>query len=108
MLNRLILRAMVTTTLAISTVVAAAVPASAKPDPSPGLPPGLDGKLNTLLGMLMALVTFACVAGFLIVAGKMALAFRRGEGGESAGQLGLVAAACILVGSASTIAFFLM
>lgn len=86
---------------ALTAVALAATPASAAPDPKPSMPGGLEDKLDSLLGLLMALVIVACVAGVLLAAGKMALAYRRGEGGEAAGQLGFVLAACILVASAS-------
>ena len=42
-----------------------------------------------------------CVVGVLLVAARMALAHRRGEGGQYAGELGLVLAGAVLVGSAS-------
>lgn len=107
-MKHLMLRASVSTSLALGVTIAAVTPAWADPDPKPGMPAELDSKLNTLLGLLMALVIFACVAGVFIVAGKMALAFRRGEGGEAAGQLGMVLAACVLVGSASSLVLWIM
>lgn len=107
-MRTLLLRMGVSSSLALSAMLAVAGPASADPNPTPGLPVELDTKLNTLLGAFMALVIFACVAGVLMVAGKMALSFRRGEGGEAAGQLGFVMAACVLVGSASSLVLWIM
>ncbi|KQY61427.1 TrbC/VirB2 family protein [Nocardioides sp. Root140] len=103
-----LLRATVVAWLTVTTVAVAAFPAAADPNPKPKLPGELDGKLNTLLGMLLALGIFAGVAGFMIIGILMTLAFRRGEGGEKAGQLGLVAAGCVILGSASSIAMFLI
>lgn len=81
--------------------------ASAAPNPKPRLPAGVQAKLDTLLGMGMAFVIVACVAGVFICAGKLALAIRHGEGGEAAGKLGAVGFACILVGSAAGIVNYL-
>ena len=81
--------------------------ASAAPDPKPALPAGVDAKLNNLLGMGMAFVIVACVAGVFICAGKLALAIRHGEGAEAAGKLGAVGFACVLVGSAAGIVNYL-
>lgn len=92
---------------AVGTLVLAAAPAYAAPHPSPNLPGGIDAKLNLLLGMGMAVVIFACVAGVLACAGKLALALRHGEGAEAAGKLAAVGFACILVGSAAGIVGYL-
>jgi len=103
------LRGCVAASLAVTGVAALAGPAMADvvPNPNPQAPPGVDTKVNTILGILMYLVISACVAGVLLCAGKLAIAHRRGESGEAAGQLGGVAAACILVGSAAAIVKFL-
>lgn len=85
-----------------------ATPLSRVPDPSPKAPADLQNKVETILSLGMYLVLAACVAGVLIVAGKMALAFRRGELGESFGALGGVGVACILGASASGFVAFLM
>lgn len=107
------------TAAAVGTLVLAAAPAYAAPDPSPGppaysgphpspqLPGAVGAKLNLLLGMGMAVVIFACVAGVLACAGKLALALRHGEGAEAAGKLAAVGFACILVGSAAGIVGYL-
>ncbi|MFY0407940.1 hypothetical protein [Solicola sp. PLA-1-18] len=81
---------------------------TAVPNPSPDAPPELEGKVDTILGLGLWLVFAACVAGVMLCAGKMALAYRRGDLGESFGALGGVAVACILAGSASGFVNFLM
>lgn len=91
----------------VGAVVLAAAPAYASPNPKPGLPAGVDTKLNVLLGMGMAVVIFACVAGVFACAGKLALALRHGEGAEAAGKLGAVGFACVLVGSAAGVVSYL-
>jgi hypothetical protein len=101
-------RPALTLTAACGLMLAAASPAFAVPDPSPGLPGDVDNKIDTLLGMGMALVIAACVAGVLICAGKMALAIKHGEGADAAKSLGTVGGACVLVGSASAIVAFLV
>ncbi|MFF3062305.1 MULTISPECIES: hypothetical protein [unclassified Streptomyces] len=75
----------------------------AVPDPTKGSnPPGWT-KLLTVLHWVFLAVTVACVAGVLIVAGRMAVSHRRGEGGEHMGSLGIVMTACVLAGSASAL-----
>ena len=86
---------------------ASLLPAQAVPDPSPELPTELSSKVDSLLGIAMALVIAACVLGFFICAGKLAMAWRRGEAGEAAGGLAAVAAACVLIGSGSAVVSFL-
>jgi hypothetical protein len=67
-------------------------------------PPGsVTQKLQKVMDWVAWIVTSICVVGVMIVAGRMALLHRRGEGGEHAAGLAWVAAACILVGSASAI-----
>jgi hypothetical protein len=109
-MKNLMLRGAVSASLAFSAITALAVPAMAAgpvPNPVPNAPVELQNKVNTILGLVMYLVIAACVAGVLICAGKMALAHRRGEAGESAGMLGGVATACVLTGSAAAIVTFL-
>lgn len=76
----------------------------AAPDPSKGggNPPGWD-KLTTVLHWVFQVVTVLCVAGVLIVGGRMAVTYRRGDGGEHMGGLAAVMFACVLVGSASAL-----
>ncbi|WP_018223855.1 hypothetical protein [Salinispora pacifica] len=74
--------------------------------PNPGggeAPPGVVGdRILTLLQWVAYLATAACVGGVLYTAAKMALAHRRGDD-TNLSQLGWVFAACILIGSASTV-----
>jgi hypothetical protein len=73
-----------------------------KPDNS-AVPADLKKKVRLLLGFVSWIVTGLCVAGVLMVGGKMAISHRRGEGGEHAAGLAWVGGACILVGSAAAI-----
>ena len=57
--------------------------------------PGTEG-LTTVLNLTFWGVTFLCVVGVLLVAGAMAVAHRRGEGGEHLSKLGWVMGACVL------------
>jgi hypothetical protein len=58
-------------------------------------PPGTTG-LSMVLNWTFWGVTFLCVVGVLMVAGAMAVAHRRGEGGEHLAKLGWVMGACVL------------
>lgn len=94
-------------TVGLGTIVfAAPAYAGPVPNPSPKLPGTLSGKLTGLLDILMALAIFACVAGVIVCAAKLALAFRHGEAGEVAGKLGGVLAACVLIGGAASLVTF--
>ena len=73
-----------------SQVVAADIPT-----PTGVQPPGTQG-LTTVLNWTFWGVTFLCVVGVLMVAGAMAVAHRRGEGGEHLSKLGWVMGACVL------------
>lgn len=71
------------------------------PQPGTGTqPPGFD-KVTTILGWVAWSVTALCVAGLLMVAGRMAISHHRGEGSQHMTGLAYVAFACILVGAAS-------
>jgi hypothetical protein len=82
-------------------------------DPSPGvdhpqpgnapLPGDLNAKIGVLMGWGLRFVYVACFFGFLMAAGKMAIAHRRGEEINFVG-LGTTAAACLIGGSAGAIA----
>ena len=76
---------------------------AAVPDPGQGTEPPGAAAILTILGWIAWIVFAACVAGVLVVAIKLALAFRRGEGGEAAGQLGWVLGAAILGSSAAAL-----
>lgn len=79
----------------------------AVPDPGQGTPPpGVSEKIDMLLGWGAWVVIAACVAGIIITATNMAVKLKRGEFGDHATKLGSVLAACILIGSASTIVKF--
>ena len=81
-----------------------ALSAAAAPNPGGGSPPPGSARFLTVLQWGAWLVTAACVAGILIVAGTMALRHRRGDGGaEAASGLAWVLVACILVASAGPI-----
>ena len=95
-------------TTAAGLLLVAAGPALAGPNPHPVMPPGLQAKTNTILGVVMSIVIVACVAGVFICAAKLALAVRHGTGGEVVGQLGGVAAACVLVGTGAGIVNYLV
>ena len=72
------------------------------PSPSSVQPPGTEG-LMTVLSWISWGVTFLCVVGVLVTAGKMAISHQRGEGAHTAGQLGWVMGACVLGASASSL-----
>jgi len=72
---------------------------AAVPNPAPAAPPGMEG-LTVVLSWAGWIVLVLCVLGVLITAGMMAVASRRGEGGEHAGRLGFVLVATVLVGAA--------
>ncbi|MGV9383541.1 hypothetical protein ACWDRB_47545 [Nonomuraea sp. NPDC003707] len=63
-------------------------------------PPGSE-KITLILRWVFWGVSGLCVAGVLLVAGKMAIIHGRGEGGEHARGLGLVALAAVLAASAT-------
>lgn len=77
------------------------------PNPTPKAPPVVEEKIDLLLGFLRYGVIAACVAGVFIVAAKAALSHRRGELGDVVGNLGAVAAACVLVASGSALVGFI-
>ena len=72
-------------------------------DPGQGVPPpGAEG-IATIVQWVAWTVLTICVVGVLLVAGRMAVAHRRGEGGQYAAELGLVLGGAVLVGSASAL-----
>ena len=84
----------------------AAVFAVTIPQPDGAVPTELTGKTNQLLALILFGVAAACVLGVLITAGRMAVAYGRGELGESAKGLGGVLIGCLLAGSASALVGF--
>lgn len=79
-------------------------PAPGVPDPGGGqMPPGEIGeKVLLILKWVAALAVAACVGGVLYVAGRMAIAHRRGDEMNIA-QLGWVLFSCLLIGSAAAL-----
>jgi cytochrome c oxidase assembly factor CtaG len=70
-------------------------------NPGTGIqPPGTQG-IVTALGYVSWIVCALCVAGVLMVAGRMALHHRQGIGGEHMSGLAWVLGACILVAAGS-------
>lgn len=65
--------------------------------------PSWAGGFTILLGWVSWFALGVCVIGVIVSGGAMALASRRGEGGEHATRLGWVLAGCIVIGSASAI-----
>lgn len=91
-------------------------PTGRKPDvnarPDASLPRGHAAKapeitepLRPVLRWLVWTALGACVLGFILVGGKMALKHKRAEAGAYAAELGWVAVACVMAGSGLAIAF---
>jgi len=79
----------------ISSIIAAV------PDPGRGSqPPGSDG-LVTIIKWAAWIGLAVCVLGVIIAGASMAVASRRGDGGEHMSKLGWVLGGCIIIGSAS-------
>ncbi len=72
------------------------------PQPEAKMPDWARG-FTTILNWASWFALGVCVLGVIISGGAMALASRRGEGGEHATRLGWVLAACVVIGSASGI-----
>jgi hypothetical protein len=77
------------------------------PDPKAKAPKQIQDKVDLVLGLLKWSVIAGCVAGVFIVAGKAALAHRRGEIHDVIGQLGAVALACVLVAAGAGLVSYL-
>lgn len=74
---------------------------AAVPDPGgPEAPPGMGG-ITTILQWLLWGVFGACVVGLLIAAAMMAVANRRGEGGEHVSKVGFALVATVIAGAAA-------
>jgi len=84
-------------------LVVAAYDVLAVPDPGQGTAPPGSGGLLTILGWGAWCVFAVIVGGVLMVAGRMAMAHRRGEGVEVSGGLVLTLAAAVIAGSAAAI-----
>lgn len=70
-------------------------------------PPEIKAEVLKILKWIAWLASAACVGGLIITAARMALNHRRGDDTNVA-QLGWVLAACILIGSASSIVAVLL
>jgi hypothetical protein len=71
------------------------------PNPGTGTQPPGTGGLVTILGWVAWGACALCVAGLVIVAGKMAINHERGVAGQHATGLAWVMLACVVVGAAS-------
>jgi hypothetical protein len=85
----------------------ARTPMADVPNPAPKAPPEIAAKVDSVIGLVRYGVIAACVAGVFLVAGKAALAHRRGELHDVMGQLGAVVIGCVLVASGSALVGFL-
>ncbi|CNF47803.1 Uncharacterised protein [Mycobacterium tuberculosis] len=65
----------------------------------------VSAPVATMLRWLVWTVLSACVAGFVIVGGRMTIRHRRGEFGANAGELGYVMLAAFVAASGMAIAF---
>lgn len=71
--------------------------------PNPGggeKPPGADG-FETVIKWAAWIALGVCVLGVIVAGASMAIANRRGDGGEHMSRLGWVLAGCIVIGAAS-------
>jgi hypothetical protein len=74
---------------------------AAGPDPGgPVAPPGSQGFL-TIIRWVMWVALGVCVLGVVVTGASMAIASRRGEGGEHASRLLWVLGGTIIIGSAT-------
>ncbi|MGL5858161.1 MAG: hypothetical protein ACRC35_07125 [Angustibacter sp.] len=86
-----------------TTLAAVADVLTSVPNPGNGeAPPGSDGFV-TILKWAAWLAFGICVLGVIVAGAMMALANRRGEGGEHMSRLGWVFGGCIIIGSASAL-----
>ena len=79
----------------ISSIIAAV------PDPGRGSQPPGSGGLVTIIKWAAWIGLAVCVLGVIIAGASMAIASRRGDGGEHMSKLGWVLGGCIIIGSAS-------
>ncbi|WP_344591312.1 hypothetical protein [Actinomadura vinacea] len=85
----------------LSDIGGALTPGQVVPTPGGGTPPPGFRKLEAMLSWMAWIVFGLCVAGVLIVAGRMAIKHQSGQGGAHASSLVWVLTACILAASAS-------
>jgi len=79
----------------ISSIIAAV------PDPGRGSQPPGSGGIVTIIKWAAWIGLAVCVLGVIIAGASMAVASRRGDGGEHMSKLGWVLGGCIIIGSAS-------
>ena len=79
----------------ISSIIAAV------PDPGRGSQPPGSGGIVTIIKWAAWIGLAVCVLGVIIAGASMAIASRRGDGGEHMSKLGWVLGGCIIIGSAS-------
>ena len=70
-------------------------------DPGQGSQPPNTQGLTKMVGWAAWVVFSLCVVGVLITAGSMAVAVRRGDGGEHVSRIGMVLGAAVLASAAS-------
>lgn len=80
-----------------SAVVAAGTGFNSTPQSIPGV-----HNLQTIIGYAAWIATGVCIIGLIVVGARMAISHRRGDS-EHMGALGGVVAACIVIGSASSV-----
>jgi Spy/CpxP family protein refolding chaperone len=98
---------MATTTVLTAPTLAFA--ADDVPNPKPVAPPGVQGKVDQLLGFLMYFGLAAVVGGFILAGIAMAIGKEHGRGGrEGMDKLWYVAGGAVVIGSASSLAGWLL
>ncbi|MFJ3498445.1 hypothetical protein ACIPPJ_33315 [Streptomyces sp. NPDC086091] len=79
---------------------------AAVPDPGRDAPQELQDMVNLVLGIAAWAGTAAGVAGVLVTGAMMAVSFKRGEGSEHMGRLGMILGGCVLVATAGPLVQF--
>ncbi|WP_330346627.1 hypothetical protein OG858_47360 (plasmid) [Streptomyces europaeiscabiei] len=77
------------------------------PDPVPVTPPGSEDFVQIMNWVAWGVASL-CILALFVVAGRMAMAYRNGEGYEAASGLAKVMVACVIIGSASSLVGFLV
>ncbi|MFV0459909.1 MAG: hypothetical protein ACK5MT_14185 [Actinomycetales bacterium] len=88
--------------VALATALAPTLASASLPAPQPTRPDWAGG-FQTLINWGAWFALGVCVIGVIVTGGVMAIASRRGEGGEHATRLAWVLMGCIVIGSASGI-----
>ncbi|MFJ9319419.1 hypothetical protein [Streptomyces globisporus] len=89
-------------------LLAAPLAVVAPPDVTPQAPGELSELVGTVLNLAAWAGTAAGVAGILVTGAMMAMSFKRGEGSEHMGRLGMILGGCVLVASAGPIVNFVL